>query len=455
MGLAALSLPAFPEKKEFREMAHKALDEWIDTVMPFFEAKAPPDLRALSDHFQNTRQMFLGACLQAAVERLHEPLFRQRRADCPQCGQVVLRHGMRERSVSTLQGSFSLNRPYFYCGACQKGFSPLDEALILAPEHHQYDIQERVVSTAARMPFAESAGHFEDLTGIAVGNHFCHETLQSVGEAATLQEVIPNREEIDKRICQADSQAGQKPIMVVTVDGAMVPTRESAPRKSKRGPGRYQEVKGFRIYLLGPGRRILHVASWHQIQDAQCLKESLRVAAAVIPQHLVRIALLADGAAWIWNAFAECFPEGRQILDYYHCAEHVWEVADALHGEGSLEAREWAEALLTELCLGNVELSLQSLAAMETQSQPEAVQKLMGYIQNHAERIHYLDDLDKGFQIGSGAMESANKYISHTRMKRSGAWWQVPSGNAMLRVRCAIYNGTFQQVFEKYRRGNA
>lgn len=33
MGLAALSLPAFPEKKEFREMAHKALDEWIDTVI--------------------------------------------------------------------------------------------------------------------------------------------------------------------------------------------------------------------------------------------------------------------------------------------------------------------------------------------------------------------------------------------------------------------------------------
>jgi len=277
---------------------------------------------------------------------------------------------MRERSVSTLQGSFSLNRPYFYCGACRKGFSPLDEALMLAPEHHQYDIQERVVSTAARMPFAESAGHFEDLTGIAVGNHFCHETLQSVGNAATLQEVIPNREEIEKRICQADSQAGQKPIMVVTVDGAMVPTCESAPRKSKRGPGRYQEVKGFRIYLLGPGRRILHVASWHQIQDAQCLKDSLRVAAAVIPRHLVRIALLADGAAWIWNAFAECFRKaGRsRLLSLW---EHVWEVADALHARVASK-RGNGRKPCSPSCLGKVELSLQSLAAIETQSQPEA-----------------------------------------------------------------------------------
>jgi len=35
-------------------------------------------------------------------------------------------------------------------------------------------------------------------------------------------------------------------------------------------------------------------------------------------------------------------------------------------------------------------------------------------------------------------MEQANKYIPHTRTKRSGAWW-VPSGNAMLGIRCAMY----------------
>jgi transposase len=73
-----------------------------------------------------------------------------------------------------------------------------------------------------------------------------------------------------------------------------------------------------------------------------------------IDTFMLRVALLADGAASIWNALQECFPEGRQILDYYHCAEHVREVADGLYSQGSLEAREWAEAVLTELCLGNV-----------------------------------------------------------------------------------------------------
>ena len=175
-----------------------------------------------------------------------------------------------------------------------------------------------------------------------------------------------------------------------------------------------------------------------------------------IDTFILRIALLADGAASIWNALQECFPEGRQILDYYHCAEHVREVADGLYSQGSLEAREWAEAVLTELCLGNVNEPLQDLEATQTHSQTlrEAIQELIGYTENHAQRIHYLDDLDQGFHIGSGAMESANKYISHTRMKRSGAWWVVPSGNAMLRIPCAIYNGTYQQVFQRYMTGD-
>jgi hypothetical protein len=452
MGVAALNLPAFSEEKEFRAMAHKALDQWLDTFMPFFESKAPPNLKGLSDHFQNTRQMFLGACVQAAVERLYESLFRQRRADCPHCGQVVLRHAMRERSVSTLQGPFSLSRPYFYCAACQMGFAPLDQALGLAPEHHQFDIQDRAARCAGRLPFAEAATQFEELTGVSIGNHFCHDNLQAVGEAATLEEVLPSREETLRRIEQAQLPSGEKPILVVTTDGAMTPTREQAPRNEKRGPGRYQEVKGFRVYLIGPFGRIVHVASWHQIQDAADLRQSLHVAAQRIDQERVRVALVADGAAWVWNALEECFPQGRRILDYYHCAEHVWEVAEALHGEGACEAQEWAEAFLAELCLGKVSKSIAALTLTQTQSaaQREAIEHLATYLENQAERIHYIDDIEKGFHIGSGAMESANKFICHTRMKRSGAWWVVTSGNAMLRVRCAMYNGTFERVFQKY-----
>lgn len=35
-------------------------------------------------------------------------------------------------------------------------------------------------------------------------------------------------------------------------------------------------------------------------------------------------------------------------------------------------------------------------------------------------------------------------------MKRSGAWWVEESGNEMLLVRCAMYNGTYDRVFDHY-----
>jgi hypothetical protein len=39
-------------------------------------------------------------------------------------------------------------------------------------------------------------------------------------------------------------------------------------------------------------------------------------------------------------------------------------------------------------------------------------------------------------------------------MKSSGAWWAKETGNEMLRIRCAQYNGTYDRVYEKYKWAN-
>ena len=35
----------------------------------------------------------------------------------------------------------------------------------------------------------------------------------------------------------------------------------------------------------------------------------------------------------------------------------------------------------------------------------------------------------EGYPIGSGGIESSNKTVCHTRLKRSGAWWCVEKAN--------------------------
>ena len=78
--------------------------------------------------------------------------------------------------------------------------------------------------------------------------------------------------------------------------------------------------------------------------------------------------------------------------------------------------------------------------------------KLIGFLRNSEERLHYRGASKGGYPIGSGGIEAANKSISHVRLKRSGAWWYVEKANHMLALRCATYNGTFESVFEIYKR---
>ena len=159
------------------------------------------------------------------------------------------------------------------------------------------------------------------LTCQPISDHFMHDAFEDVGAHTCLQDVIPTREEIAKR-CRDAAGANWRPVLVVASDGAHVPTRPKAKRDEKRGKGQWQEAKGFRIYLLGQDR-IVHLASWHQIQNEEQFGKDLAYVAARIPQKDVRIGLLGDGADWLWKHMVACFPKGRQILDYYHCAEHI------------------------------------------------------------------------------------------------------------------------------------
>jgi hypothetical protein len=81
----------------------------------------------------------------------------------------------------------------------------------------------------------------------------------------------------------------------------------------------------------------------------------------------------------------------------------------------------------------------------------EEIGKLIRYLQRHEERLDYRFARKAGYPMGSGGIESANKFICHVRLNRSGAWWYVTNANHMLALRCAKYNGTFDRIFARYR----
>jgi transposase len=42
-----------------------------------------------------------------------------------------------------------------------------------------------------------------------------------------------------------------------------------------------------------------------------------------IPEEQVRLCVVCDGAEWIWKHVQALFPQARQVLEYYHCAQYL------------------------------------------------------------------------------------------------------------------------------------
>jgi hypothetical protein len=61
------------------------------------------------------------------------------------------------------------------------------------------------------------------------------------------------------------------------------------------------------------------------------------------------LAVVADGAAWIWQETGKYFPRSVQVLDYYHATQHLWAYAQARFGERSQTSEDWMALQKTRL----------------------------------------------------------------------------------------------------------
>ena len=257
-------------------------------------------------------------------------------------------------------------------------------------------------------------------------------------------------------------------MLVLGIDGAYVPSRPASARGRRPGQARHRarrarwrhewrEAKGFRLYLLD-GERIVHVLRWHQVYPEQALGEALQQVkdARLIPEETVRLCVIGDGAEWIWKHVQAVFPQACQGRDSDHCAEYLHKVAKAQYSD-PVRAQAWTEATLTRWYRGQVGQVLGGLRRMQPTSDAalKAIDHCWVYLTDHRRRTHDRKLRRGGYPLGSGGMESANKFICHVRLQRSGAWWYEESSNQMLALRCAKYNGTFAQVFTRYQHQKA
>src|ERR671914_1722052 len=451
------------QRRVLRQQLHDCFERWLDeleTQLP----EADPTVVQVSETIWALRQRLTAGVAQTIVEHTHQEEHEREYLNCATCDRLLKARPAVPRTVETLIGDLEVQRPYFYCRKCHLGHSPLDQNLGLNAGRIQLDVQQAAAELAVELPYETASTLFGRLSGLSVSSERLHTLTNQAAEGLRVLDVAPSREAIDELVAQVAAGRRRRPVLVLGIDGAYVPSRPESARgrrpgqarqRARRAPWRHAwyEAKGFRFYLLD-GDRIVHVLSWHQVQGEADLGEALKTIKdeGLIPEETVRLCVIGDGADWIWKHVQALFPDACQVLDYYHCCEYLHKMAYAQYGH-TLQALEWVEATLTRLYHGQVGAVLGGLRRMQPTSEEaaKAIDNCWVHLRKHRSRTHYGKSRRGGYPLGSGGIESSNKFICHVRLKRSGAWWYEASSNQMLALRCAKYNGTFNHVFVRYR----
>jgi len=181
---------------------------------------------------------------------------------------------------------------------------------------------------------------------------------------------------------------------------------------------------------------------WHLwLESCRC---GLRQAEEVI--------FLGDGAPWIRNERRKHFGRSTFIIDWYHASEHIWDCGKALFGEGAEVTEKWVHQRLDLLWDGWTKKLLDDLKEQckkHRGAKRRAISGLIRYISTNEKQMRYDVFREKGYDIGSGAVEGACKYVVGKRLKQSGMIWNRQGSSSILALRITWLNERWEQLWEK------
>ncbi len=438
--------------RSVQEEAHKKLDSIYSELFSKID-KEQLTFQEISEGIFNRKNELTSLILKGALNyELHQK--EKIRENCPFCSRIITRHRQKTTVLQSINGHFLFGRNYFYCRNCRCGFCPSDRELQIIPGKLQFDIQWKAVEMVVKIPFEEAKNDLKTHYGAVFDKKILHRLVQDVAEGLSIEKVSKKASDIRKMLVSLRNGSKRRTAVVIGIDGAYVPIRpDHKSRKGKRGKGYWREAKGIRIYAIAD-KRIHHILSWHQIQDADRIKECLDAVLKMelIPADVARVCVCADGADWIWNRVRKVFPGAKLVLDYYHCSEHIHKFAEIYFNDDS-EKLKWLRDAKSDLFSGSVLKLVGRLRTMNSSDEEtaEEILSLANYLEERSEMTYYSSFKRGGYPTGSGGIEASNKYVCHRRMKLSGAWWKEDMANTMLSLRSAYSNGTLRDVFCLYK----
>ena len=147
---------------------------------------------------------------------------------------------------------------------------------------------------------------------------------------------------------------------------------------------------------------------------------------------------------------AELFPEAAHTSDVYHALEYLWEAGECLYREGSAELTKWVETQKAALYDGRVAeiIAELTLRLKQLDAQPSSLRarltKIQDYLTKRQAKMDYKRLREQDWQISSGAVEGAGRYVIAQRFDCAGMRWIKERTEALLQLRCIEVNNDWQ-----------
>lgn len=296
-------------------------------------------------------------------------------------------------------------------------------------------LQENICLLAQDRVFEDAA----ELLGVTMGIDVSAKQIQRISEShgKGLEECL------QQSIRDEDGLKRQKTdkLTYVEPDGSMVFTREEG----------WKEIKVARIFHAEDAVKIQdgrsHVTDSTYVCHIGGHKDFFEKVEHCAEQYSNKVCI-GDGARWIWNWASDIYPKMVQILDFFHAMEKLGIYSAIQYRDDPGQRAKWMERQKELLLTDQVEQVIRnvSLELPRGREASKTKEQLLSYYRNNHARMMYGTYREKGYIIGSGAIESAHRNVVQQRIKLSGQRWSINGAQYIVNLRACKKSGQWEQV---------
>lgn len=341
----------------------------------------------------------------------------------------------------SLLGTVRLTRAYYYCPHCRQGHCPWEALVGLTDRDLTPGASEVTALAGVVESFASSQSRLlPRLAGLRLGVSTVERVTEAAGQRVG-QQWAAGQTFGDAPPWTWPTDATGQTCVYVSVDATGV--GQQGPRGAK-ADGRMAYVAMLSNAptthagdTRAPVGKVRYLAGLYALDD---LGAQLRRQAGQIGfNQAQRCIALSDGGNGLEEFFRVHFPTAQVILDFFHAAEHLHELAQTWAPDQAAElAQQWCHQLKHD---GGAAV-LATLEALDRRGRSAAARELhrqvTQYVRHNVHRMDYPTYRRNGWLIGSGHIEAACKTVVGQRLKGSGMRWGEAGTDAVCHLR-ALY----------------